>query len=141
MFQTTTKVVNGTRDDVRNRTSSDNANEDGAYSGLAGERMPLTEEPVADLPMEAIGVDEGVTHNYVMCASEKKIFYIVVGAVLLTVLTYISKQGLALYLSALLSWVQSIGIWGNAMFVVLFVLVGDTVDKTRTAHAHAFCLD
>jgi uncharacterized membrane protein YdjX (TVP38/TMEM64 family) len=57
------------------------------------------------------------------CVSEKKYFWGTVILAVLTVLFYISKQGITLYMSAMLNWVQSIGPWGNFMFVLMFLLI------------------
>jgi len=121
MFQST-KVMNGSRDDVRSRSVTETMNDvDNSYAGLSLERQSLTRD--SEIPMEAIGVDQRTTHNYVFCATEKKYFYITLAIVVLTLLFYLSKQGIALYLSALLTWVKSLGIWGNVIFVLLFVLI------------------
>jgi len=83
------------------------------------ETLPLNSE----LPAEVLGVDDNVKHNHVFCVSEKKYFWGTVILVVLTVLFYISKQGITLYMSAMLNWVKSIGVWGNFMFVLMFLLI------------------
>lgn len=97
-------------------------------NGSSSQVIVVTREPsipngTAPLSVESISQDENVNHSHLFCVSEKKYFWGTVTLVVLTILFYISKQGITLYMSALLNWVQSIGAWGNFMFVLMFLLI------------------
>lgn len=112
----TLPLISPNRDEFRNRAITESG-------GSSGGSRAVSPRATAELPVEAIGIDEDVTHNYYFCVSEKKYVSMTVALVVLTVLFYLSKQGITMYMTSLLSWVKSIGIWGNLMFVVLFLLV------------------
>jgi len=107
------------RDEFRNRVVADNSG--GSSSSSRGAVPPRP--TISELPLESIGVDEGITHSYFCCVSERKYMYITITVFVLTALMYLSKQGVTMYMSSLLNWVKSIGIWGNFMFVLMFLLI------------------
>jgi len=107
------------RDEFRNRSVADNG---GNSTGSRGTVSPRSSSTI-ELPVEAIGVEPGVTHSYFCCVAERKYMYITITVFVLTALVYLSKQGVTMYMSSLLNWVKSIGIWGNFMFILMFLLI------------------
>jgi len=105
------------RDEFRNRTDN------GGSSNTRGTVSPRASSTISELPVEAIGVEAGITHSYFCCVAERKYMYITITVFVLTALMYLSKQGITMYMSSLLNWVKSIGIWGNFMFILMFLLI------------------
>jgi len=109
-------------DDVRNRLIDNGASQ---LIVVSLEEDALSDSrPTSPLPSDLVRDSSPVeSSDHLFCVSEKKYFWGTFTLVILTILFYISKQGMTLYLTTTLNWVQSIGFWGNVMFVLMFLLI------------------
>jgi len=63
------------------------------------------------------------TRNFYLFPAEKKVLFTLLGIISVVIIFVLNQQGFAYLLTSFLTWVKAIGVWGNLMFVLVFVLI------------------
>lgn len=61
--------------------------------------------------------------DYFLFKSEKKVLLTTISTILFVLLVVVNSKGLVILTAAFLKWVKALGMWGNLMFCVMFLLV------------------